>query len=221
MRSRRSCLLLVLVGFVAIALAGCSGRWFSEPKSVFTASPTQEVVPFTANFDGTLSYDPGGTITSYLWSFGDGGSASGPVVAHSFKENGTYVVQLLVVGAGGKSDSSTLTVEALDPPPVPDFTWSPKSELDGEYIAGASEWLTFDGSASTDDGSIVAYAWDFGDGTTASGTTAKHRFVWPGTYNVTLTVTDDDSSAASRTEAIKVVGGAPCSIDYPTPGQGS
>lgn len=221
MRSRRSCLLLGLVVLVGIGLAGCTGGLFTTPKAVFTASPTKEVVPFTANFDATLSYDPNGTIASYVWNFGDGGSGIGPIVAHSFNQNGTYTVLLTVVDEHGKTSSSTLTVEALDPPPVPGFTWSPKSQLNGEYIAGASEWLTFDASTSTDDGSIVAYDWAFGDNTTGTGQTVKHRFVWPGTYAVTLTVTDNDGSKASRTEEINVIGGAPCYIDYPTQGSGN
>jgi len=51
--------------------------------------------------------------------------------------------------------------------------------------------FTFDASASTDDGTIVAYAWDFGDGTTGSGVVVTHRYASNGTFAVTLTVTDN------------------------------
>lgn len=51
---------------------------------------------------------------------------------------------------------------------------------------------TFDGSGSTDsDGQVVSYAWDFGDGTTDSGSALTHAFTAGGSYDVTLTVTDD------------------------------
>ncbi|MEM9712164.1 MAG: PKD domain-containing protein [Actinomycetota bacterium] len=63
--------------------------------------------------------------------------------------------------------------------------------------------VTFDGSGSTDpDGSVVAHAWDLGDGTSASGPVVEHTFVEPGTYDVTLTVTDDEGATTSDTVRI-------------------
>jgi hypothetical protein len=53
--------------------------------------------------------------------------------------------------------------------------------------------VTFDGSASTAvDGTIVDYAWDFGDGTTGSGASVTHTYTTPGDYDATLTVTDSN-----------------------------
>ena len=69
---------------------------------------------------------------------------------------------------------------------------------------------TFDGSASTDpDGSIVSYAWDWGDGTepsiTGTGNSSRvHTYASPGTYTVTLTVTDDDGVANRASQAVTV-----------------
>jgi PKD repeat protein len=65
-----------------------------------------------------------------------------------------------------------------------------------------------DGSASTDpDGTIVNYAWDFGDTWTTNGATptASHSYAAAGTYPITLTVTDDDGSTNSVTQSVKVV----------------
>jgi PKD repeat protein len=64
---------------------------------------------------------------------------------------------------------------------------------------------TFNGSQSWDpDGTIVAHAWNFGDGATASGATAMHTYAASGTYTVTLTVTDDDGLTDTETMALTV-----------------
>ena len=57
----------------------------------------------------------------------------------------------------------------------------------------------FDATGSADaDGSIASYAWDFGDGGTAGGISPTHDYLNPGSYVVTLTVTDDDGAPHRR-----------------------
>jgi PKD repeat protein len=64
---------------------------------------------------------------------------------------------------------------------------------------------SFDGSASSDsDGSIVAYAWDYGDGNGGSGQVVNHSYAAEGGYSVTLTVTDDGGASASTTQTVTV-----------------
>lgn len=59
--------------------------------------------------------------------------------------------------------------------------------------------FAFDASTSRDiDGSIVSYAWNFGDGSGAEGATASHRYAAAGTYTVLLTVTDDRGESAQK-----------------------
>ncbi|MGZ4803917.1 MAG: PKD domain-containing protein, partial [Acidimicrobiia bacterium] len=64
--------------------------------------------------------------------------------------------------------------------------------------------VTVNGSGSTDsDGQIVSYAWTFGDGSTASGATPpSHTYAVAGSYDITLTVTDDQGATNSITKSV-------------------
>ncbi|HEY5822278.1 MAG TPA: LamG-like jellyroll fold domain-containing protein [Propionibacteriaceae bacterium] len=67
-----------------------------------------------------------------------------------------------------------------------------------------------DASASTDpDGTIVGYSWAFGDATTGTGKTVSHTYAMPGTYPVTLTVTDDDGATGVSTQNVTVTAPPP------------
>jgi PKD repeat protein len=215
MRSARFVLLSGLVLVVGCALSGCLATSPGEPRAIFTASLAEATIPFTASFDGSLSYAPQGDIVSYIWAFGDGGGGSGPVASHEYEENGTYAVELTVIDARGKSGKSSLVVRALNPLPTASFSYAPKSRMDDGYIVGASEWITFDASKSTDDEEIVAYDWNYGDATYDQGPTVKHRYTYAGEYNVVLTVTDNDGGKTNYVETIHILGGPPCNADLP------
>jgi len=220
MKTARILLLIGTALLVVAALSGCLRR--SQPQALFTATGTTQEIPFTVSFDGTLSYAPNGKIVSYLWTFGDGSSDTGPVVDHTYTEDGTFDAQLIVVDENGLSTSTALTIQALNPPPTAGFEFSPKSNMEGTYFVSCSETITFNAAdLCSDDGDIVSYEWYFGyrlppefeTPATASGAVVTHEFLWAGTYNITLTVTDNDGGAATYVERLDVRGGPPCNAD--------
>jgi PKD repeat protein len=87
-------------------------------------------------------------------------------------------------------------------PPLASFVVNPGS-------GNISTTFQFDGSASRDpDGSIVSYAWNFGDGTTGTGATTSHQYAAAGNYTVRLTVTDNVGATGSNESTINVGSGA-------------
>jgi hypothetical protein len=73
------------------------------------------------------------------------------------------------------------------------------------YKAFIGEELHFNGSRSYDrDGKIVLWHWSFGDGTSANGTTVTHIYTTEGTYQVSLTVTDNDGATDTYTTVARI-----------------
>jgi len=97
--------------FSGVSLVGSfdGGSSNSPPQSAFTVSCNL----LTCDFDGAASNDTDGTIVSYQWNFGDGNSANGNSVSHTFAAAGDYTVTLTVTDNDGATGSSsqTLTVD--------------------------------------------------------------------------------------------------------------
>lgn len=148
-------------------------------------------------FDGSGSADPDGTVASYAWTFGDGGTGTDAQPEHSYTVAGDYTVTLTVTdNRGGVATASRqVSVTAPNQKPVAVIAAPQCTELSCE----------FNGSGSTDgDGSVASYSWDFGDGGTGDGATASHDFAGPGEYSVTLTVTDNQGAVGAATVPVSL-----------------
>ena len=164
------------------------------PQSEMLHVNTSEVVTFNA-FN---SYDLDGMISSYYWDFGDTGSDFGLEVNHSYSDDGSYIVklQLLDDDYGFDEDNITILVNNRDPVAV--------AEVDNDVVM-TNEILTFNaGNSYDDDGGIVSYHWDFGDGNTSNFKSPQHKYLDNANYTVSLKVTDDDGDVGFAALKIEV-----------------
>jgi len=135
---------------------------------------------------------------------------SGPAVdAGTIVDNGVTPLDKNGTGGFGNSTTRFASIRLIPPgvvvPPDglrPAFTFTPSSPTDHQNVL-------FDASTSTAPANnpILSFAWNFGDGSTGSGRQATHSFNTPGTYAVTLTVTDQYNRSASTTQTVDVAGG--------------
>jgi PKD repeat protein len=95
---------------------GGGGGTNTPPQARFTATPTSGAAPLQVAFDGSGSTDAGGSIASYAWTFGDGGTGSGATVQHTYQATGTYTATLVVTdNQGAASAPATRTIEVRAP----------------------------------------------------------------------------------------------------------
>jgi YD repeat-containing protein len=173
---------------------------FNQRPTANAGGPYSGTVGQNISFNGGGSFDPDGSIVSYAWNFGDGGgTGSGVAPTHVYTVAGTYNVTVTVTDNSGATASAAATATAIaaNQPPV--------ANAGGPYSGVTGSSIQFNGSASHDsDGSIVSYVWNFGDGGTGSGVAPTHVYATAGTYNVSLTVTDNNGATASATASATV-----------------
>jgi hypothetical protein len=196
------------------------------PTAACTANPAElgthgGTVTFSAA--GSSHPDPDETIVSYSWNFADGSpAASGVSVAHDFTQPATFPttrgVQVTVTDSQGLSSTATCPVTIVDT----DVT--PNAVAGGPYSICIGQPVTLDGSASTDDGVIVSYAWDLVapinftavDATGAVVTLTPAQLaalgLGVGTHDIGLRVTDDFPKVGSAftTLTIKAITDPSC-----------
>ena len=169
-----------------------------RPQSPPIASFTYTIDYHTIDVNASHSYDADGVIESYLWDWGDGSTEDGVTATHTYL-HGLYTLTLTVVDNQGLTDTMSAVVyfDGVIIPPVAIFTWTTPT----------TDWYSVivDGSQSYDiDGTIVLYAWDFGDGSTATGQTATHSYVGGGYFTITLEVTDDAGLTGVAVQYIQI-----------------
>ncbi|RKT78480.1 PKD repeat protein [Terracoccus luteus] len=190
---------LVVTDNQGLASAAVTKSISASPNAAPVASFSADVKNLVVGFDASASSDADGSVASYAWDFGDGETSTEQKPSHSYARSGSYTVTLTVKDDRGLTStvtSKSVTV-AANATPVASFTASPSNLV-----------VAFDASASSDaDGSVASYAWDFGDGDTATTVKPSHTYAAAGTYTVTLTVKDNQGLASDVvTKSVAVQG---------------
>lgn len=199
-KNYKSAAILMVLGLTAsiLVLAGCT--LVSNPHAQFTADPAFGYPPLVVHFDASNSISQDGAIISYSWDFDDGTTDRGSTVYHTFYNKGSYDVTLTVVDSAGAVGEISHTVEALNRAPTAQFTVFP-------HIPQRKTQTQFDASQSDDqDGYITDWQWSFGDGTSKTGEVVSHNYELAGTYDVHLTVIDNDGKAGELIKKV-IIGG--------------
>ncbi|MDK2910086.1 MAG: hypothetical protein PWR20_1653 [Bacteroidales bacterium] len=143
-----------------------------------------------------LSYSNYGTITSWLWDFGDGSTSTLPNPIHSFANGGSYWISLTIQTSLGCQSSITKQVN-INNSPIANFNFNTPNCP--EQAIGFND-LSSPAAGAT----IIGWNWNFGDGSTSTLQNPVHTFTTAGNYQVQLQVTDNRGCQANIIRSVKV-----------------
>jgi len=165
--------------------------------AILEADPIEGESPLTVEFDASGSIFPKGQITSYQWDFGDGtspklGSAK---ITHKYTSIGTYTTKVTVIGSDNSKATGNIMITVRETSLAACFL--------SVFEQGKAPLQTsFDPSCSA--GTITSYFWDFGDGNSSTEVKPMHVFQDPGSYDVTLELSDSDNNTSKAKLTITV-----------------
>ncbi len=174
----------------------------TDPEADETTGVVEGEVPLEVIFDASNSTDADDNIVDYEWDFDGDGEVddTGDKVTYTYQDTGAYIASVTVIDADGNEDTETVAIDVESQSLDAAITVSPSSgevPLEVEFSAAGS---TYPG------GEIVAYTWDFGDGSDeyVGAAEVTYEYETVGTFTATVTVLADDNSEDSESVTITV-----------------
>jgi PKD repeat protein len=176
---------------------------FQPPSNVFilnapSLAPVGQAVTFQAAT--AVVNNPGASIRSYSWSFGDGTTGFGQSVSHAFSSPGTYTITLTVTDSTGASAQNSTTISISPNAPLP-----PPPSVPGVTVTYQSGWNLVAGpTGSTINGaSNPLYTWQSGFTSYQTAFTAQAGFGYWAFFTTPVTVTIPFTGVQSITKALQ------------------
>ena len=161
----------------------------------FTANTTKGAAPLPVRFiDASM-----GTVTSWLWSFGDGSSSATQNPEHLYTSAGNYTVSLTASGPVNNDTTTSANFISVTQSPA-----RPVAAFIANLTGGNAPLPVQFTDQST--GSVTSWSWDFGDGTTSAARNPEKTYTETGSYNVSLQVSGPGGSDSMVRAGYIVVG---------------
>ena len=170
------------------------------------ANFTWEQIPGTQQIHFHSTSTSAHDIVSYHWTFGDGSEGDGFDPYHGYEVPGTYVVCLTITDNTGctSTECHEVTIQGVESGCHASFNW--------EQIPNTFQ-IHFH-STSTSDHDITSYSWNFGDGHTGDGSAPYHTYDAPGSYEVCLTITDNNECTSTICHLVTINGPEECQASF-------
>jgi hypothetical protein len=183
----------------------------NEPPVADAGAPYNDINEGdNVTLDGSGSFDPDNDISLYEWDINNDGQydAAGITTTVVFNDNGVYTISLKVTDSSGESDTDTATINVGNKPPEvwadsdqPVYVGEPLTvdvEFRDEGIFDTHTTSITWGDGNTDDLAMIE--------TNAEGSfIGSHVYTWPDTYEVTVTVTDNDFGTGSCVLTVEIL----------------
>jgi len=167
-------------------------------------------------FYSISTFDVDGDKIRYRFDWGDGNysnwsdfmfSNTSVSMSYFWSAVSNYSVRVIAQDENSMNSSWSpvlyVTASQADSGEIP-----PVADVNVSGNVSVNQTMVFDAVDSFDpDGFIVSYTWDFGDGETGSGVSTEHLFKKPGSYNVTLVLTDNDGNTLIEILTVNVASG--------------
>ena len=157
----------------------------------FTANDTSGCRPFNVDFTD-LSSSLGGSITNWLWNFGDGNTSTSQNPSNIYSAVGNFTVSLQITDSTGCTGSFTRPLYISSTGPIPQFN-NPSPICINNPV-------NFNSTSISLGGNITNWLWDFGDGNTSILENPIHSYSTTGNFDVSLYILDDNGCDSTLIE---------------------